>query len=155
MGMGFPDFNGCYIAFPSSEFPRSSRVVISHVSLSWSTQHVLLKQSVLEFICVFDIRRGDSFWIPVSQWGMRERFPHIEHHLSNLAMRMLINSSILKGVSSGVCPRQNTLEAEQGDMEIVDWLMDRAFWLHSGPRMAEKPVETSGTSGMKRQSGVG
>ena len=78
MGMGFPDFNGCYIAFPSSEFPRSSRVVISHVSLSWSTQHVLLKQQVLEFICVFDIRRGDSFWIPVSQWGMRERFPHIE-----------------------------------------------------------------------------
>ena len=52
-------------------------------------------------------------------------------------------------------PRQNTLEAEQGDMEIVDLLMDRAFWLHSAPRMAEKPFETSGTRGMKRESGVG
>ena len=82
-----------YVAFPSSKFPWSSRVVISGASLSWSTQHVLLKHPVLEFIHIFDICRGDSSWTPMSQCEEWEKcFYALNHHLSNSAMRILINS---------------------------------------------------------------
>ena len=82
-----------YVAFPSSKFPWSSRVVISGASSSWSTQHVLLKHPVLEFIHIFDICRGDSSWTPMSQCEEWETcFYALNHHLSNSSMRILINS---------------------------------------------------------------
>ena len=116
MGIGAPDRSSrfqwmLYVAFPSSKFPWSSRVVISGASLSWSTQHVLLKHPVLEFIHVFDICRGDSSWTPMSQCEWEKCFYALNHHLSNSAMRILINSYrfyVLKGVSSGVSSAQAT-----------------------------------------------
>ena len=98
MGIGAPDRSSRFqwmldVAFPSSKFPWSSRVAISGASLSWSTQHVLLKHPVLEFIHIFDICRGDSSWTPMSQCEEWEKcFYALNHHLSNSAMRILINS---------------------------------------------------------------
>ena len=75
-------------------------------------QHVLLKHPVLEFIHIFDICRGDSSWTPMSQCEEWEKcFYALNHHLSNSAMRILINSYqfyVLKGVSSGVRSAQAT-----------------------------------------------
>ena len=109
---------------PLFKFPWSSRVVISGASLSWSTQHVLLKHHVLEFIHIFDICRGDSSWTPMSQCEEWEKcFYALNHHLSNSAMRILINSYqfyVLKGVSSGVRSAQaNAPDGTRGYGELA------------------------------------
>ena len=136
--IGAPDFNGCYMSRSplqrSSKFPWSSRVVISGASLSWSTQHVLLKHHVLEFTHVFDICRGDSSWTPMSQCEEWEKcFYALNHHLSNSAMRILINSMYWR-VSvrvSAVLRQRARGSGERGrQTELVNLLMDKASWLH-------------------------
>ena len=69
------------------------------MSLSRSTQHILLKQVILEFIHVFGICRGDSSWIPMrsheTMWTMGSAW---QCERWSLEMRC----DILEGVSSNV-----------------------------------------------------
>ena len=136
---------------PLFKFPWSSRVVISGASLSWSTQHVLLKHHVLEFIHIFDICRGDSSWTPMSQCEEWEKcFYALNHHLSNSAMRILINSYqfyVLKGVSSGVSSAQATHPwiwwTCWTDASWLRWASSTAV-AASGPRMSTSTDIPSG-----------
>ena len=151
MGIGAPYRSSrfqwmLYVAFPSSKFPWSSRVVISGASLSWSTQHVLLKH-VLEFTHVFDICRRDSSWTPMSQCEEWEKcFYALNHHLSNSAMRILINSMYWRvSVRVSAVLRQRARGsgergAPDGTRELADGqslLAARVGLKHcSGPRMS-------------------
>ena len=152
MDIGAPDRSSRFqwmldVAFPSSKFPWSSRVVISGASLSWSTQHVLLKHPVLEFIHIIDICRGDSSWTPMSQCEEWEKcFYALNHHLSNSAMRILINSMYWRvSVRVSAVLRQRARRygergAPDGTRELADGqslLAARVGLKHcSGPRMS-------------------
>ena len=139
MDIGAPDRSSRFqwmldVAFPSSIFPWSSRVVISGASLSWSTQHVLWKHPVLEFIHIFDICRGDSSWTPMSQCEEWEKcFYALNHHLSNSASEywsILCIEGCQFGCQqcSGNAPVD--LVREERQTELVNLLMDKASWLH-------------------------
>jgi hypothetical protein len=79
-------------------------------------------------------RRGDSSWTPMSQCEEWEKcFYALNHHLSNSAMRILINSMYWR-VSvrvSAVLRQRARGSGERGrQTELVNLLMDKASWLH-------------------------
>ena len=100
------------------------------MSLSRSTQRILLKQVLLEFIHVFGICRGDSSWIPVSQC---EQWP----------VRMLITWNEMWYIGRGQfeCqlwfPGKTPLDfaRDRGRTEIVNLMTGNASGLHGwGPK---------------------
>ena len=106
-----------YIRFPSSKFPRSSRVVILRASVMINAARFVETAGFGVHLCLWHLRRGLFLDTCEPMWRIRERFPHIESSLVKFGNANVDQFKYIEGCEFGCLSPGKT-----------PWRQNRATW---------------------------